>query len=182
MGPLVRFVREAPTYSLMAIGAAIFSVTINLWLGLIGSTFNLCVAGVAILSLIALVSITCHLVEANRLADPCQASSCQVLVFPANAFERASERARQLLMESLTPAQQMEYTTHNRFTVRGSDRRHYTIHCHGDYNVRRGGRQYCAEPLGLPSDDVYLAQKLCIETNVNEFKRVANMRLMTSRG
>lgn len=92
---------------------------------------------------------------------------------------RAHERALNLLMQCLTPAQRAEFTDSRAFTVRGESGQRYRI-TYGDIaNVEvltRSGmvlRQLCAGPVDVPTPAVMLTQKLMLETQESEFLRIA---------
>jgi hypothetical protein len=101
------------------------------------------------------------------------------------AQEAARERARQLLHEHLTQAQQRQLQGQRYFTVIApGSQRVYRIREGIAGNVRRVervGRRYveveqlCVHPDGVPVEDVMLAQKLWIEHDEAVFRRTANI-------
>lgn len=94
---------------------------------------------------------------------------------------RASERALDLLVRCLTPAQRSEFTRSSTFKVRGQSGQHYRITYATTSNVEvlspsgTVARRLCALPAGdLPIPAVMLAQKLMLETRESEFLRIAS--------
>ena len=91
-------------------------------------------------------------------------------VFPDR---RASERALDLLVQCLTPAQRTEFARSSTFKVRGQSGQQYRITYATTSNVEVIGpsgtvsRRLCAIPA------VMLAQKLMLETREAEFLRIA---------
>lgn len=93
---------------------------------------------------------------------------------------RASERALDLLVRCLTPAQRAEFARSSTFKVRGQSGQQYRITYATTSNVEVLGpsgtvcRRLCALPVGdLPIPAVMLAQKLMLETRESEFLRIA---------
>jgi hypothetical protein len=93
---------------------------------------------------------------------------------------RASERALDLLVQCLTPAQRTEFARSSTFRVRGQSGQQYRITYATTSNVEVIGpsgtvsRRLCAIPVGdLPIPAVMLAQKLMLETREAEFLRIA---------
>lgn len=101
----------------------------------------------------------------------------------ARVQAEADVRARALLLDVLTDEQREEFVATERFRVRGSKGGVYEVRCNSGVsgNVRgrphMGGRErsYCIHPTnGVPRHDTYLAQKLLLEHDEDEFLRVAN--------
>lgn len=97
--------------------------------------------------------------------------------------DEAENRARDLLLSCLTPAQQEEYTATRSFTVKVKSGNRYRIEQHRNYNVIRLDKkgqvvsELCAGPVEeVPLEDQMLAQKLLLETDEAEFLAVANRR------
>ena len=93
---------------------------------------------------------------------------------------RACERALDLLVHYLTPAQRAEFARSSTFKVRGQSGRQYRITYGTTSNVEVLGpsgrvcQRVCALPAGdLPIPTVMLAQKLMLETREAEFLRIA---------
>lgn len=93
----------------------------------------------------------------------------------------AIARARRLLIEDLSPEQRTSFEAHGHFTIEVRGQR-YRIEPRRAQNVRlldsagRIERTYCAHPQDpMPVYDVMLAQKLLLETNPEEFFRLANV-------
>lgn len=90
------------------------------------------------------------------------------------------ERARKLLVDSLTPDQKKDYDKDMSFIVYGQKTgNRYRINHGRAGNVHRidGGklRKYCAHPaMHVPNEDTMLAQKLMIEIHEEDFLRLAN--------
>ncbi len=94
---------------------------------------------------------------------------------------RASERALDLLVRCLTPAQRSEFARSSSFKVRGQSGQQYRITYATTSNVEvlspsgTVSRRLCALPAGdLPIPAVMLAQKLMLETRESEFLRIAS--------
>lgn len=95
----------------------------------------------------------------------------------------AIDRARALLVESLTAEQREQYDENMEFIVYGQKtKKQYLIKDGRVGNVEeldsagRTRRRYCAHPqMGLPDADTMLAQKLMIECNEDEFLDKANV-------
>lgn len=101
----------------------------------------------------------------------------------------AALRARRLLEAALTDEQSEEYERTKAFTMKVRDPRDRTFRTfrvnHGiagnvteiDEHGRRM-RKFCIHPrgsLGVPTEDVMLAQKLMLETDLESFERIANV-------
>ena len=101
------------------------------------------------------------------------------------AAKKAKQRAERLLDESLSEAQREELAKERYFTVEGGgSKRRYRIKAgkgvHGNvWEVDEQGREVaslCAAPRGsLPEADALIAQKLWLEHNEEEFRKVANI-------
>lgn len=85
--------------------------------------------------------------------------------------------ARKLLLSRLTDEQRRTLEKENYFIVLGSKGNSYRISCDRiSHNVREVGKEgvtYCAYPPGVPRNDIWLAQKLLIESNEEAFLKVA---------
>lgn len=98
----------------------------------------------------------------------------------------AVEKADALLQENLSEEQRRELEEHRYFTVEspGSKRRYRVKAGHGKHGniieVDERGREVssiCAAPRGnVPEGDYLLAQKLFLEHDEEEFRRIANHR------
>ena len=97
------------------------------------------------------------------------------------AFEgrRAHDRSLKLLVHCLTPAQRAEFALSNSFKVRGESGQRYRINYGRSINIEVLGpsgmvlRRLCAGPVDVPPPAVMLAQKLMLETQEEEFLRLA---------
>lgn len=99
----------------------------------------------------------------------------------------ARQSAEELLLSCLTPEQAALYTTDRRFIVDSELGNVYEINCNGiSGNVHlldNQGRRVascCIHPTGLPAPDVWLAQKLMLETDERSFSRIANITRHTN--
>ncbi len=94
----------------------------------------------------------------------------------------ANKRAEQLLLECLSPEQIEDYNTHKGFNVLGGDDRIYRVYSKLAHNVvlfeeGRPSIVYCVITREFtPTSDQLLAQKLLLETQPEEFLRIANWR------
>lgn len=94
--------------------------------------------------------------------------------------EKAEERARQLLLSMLDARQRHDLVTRGGFFVKGSAGFRYFIRTSGrtgnvhwvDWKGQPRGT-LCAAPDDVPLSDVYVAQKLALETDEREFLRIA---------
>lgn len=103
----------------------------------------------------------------------------------ARAEAEAKARAEALLEENLTDAERAELKRERYLTVESrTSKRRYRIHagqgCHGNIvevdNDGRAVASLCCAPRGsIPEGDYLLAQKLHLEHNEEEFRRVANI-------
>jgi hypothetical protein len=101
------------------------------------------------------------------------------------AQESARTRARNTLLEFLTPEQRAEYEAHDHFVCTGSEGNRYRIERGSAGNVvyldERGeaAGRLCAHPSmsehWLPDADVALAQMLALMTDEPNFVRIANV-------
>jgi hypothetical protein len=101
------------------------------------------------------------------------------------AQEAARTRARNTLMEFLTPEQRAEYEAEGHFVCTGSEGNRYRIERGNAGNVvyldERGeaAGRLCAHPSmseqWLPDQDVALAQMLALMTDEQNFVRIANV-------
>jgi hypothetical protein len=97
----------------------------------------------------------------------------------------ARTRARNTLLEFLTPEQRAEYEAHDHFVCIGSEGNRYRIERGNAGNVvyldERGemAGRLCAHPSmrenWLPDEDVALAQMLALMTDERNFVRIANV-------
>jgi hypothetical protein len=97
----------------------------------------------------------------------------------ANAERLANQRALQLLLRLLSPAQRGCFEQRQYFYAEGKDVAHLCILPLSYFNVldTRTGETLCALPRGrLPLADVMLAQKLILEHEPRAFFRIANRR------
>lgn len=104
---------------------------------------------------------------------------------PLVAVPSARERARALLKRALSPSEWAEFERTCTITVNSQQGRRYKLH--GDMGRSRNVRRYsdsdqlveilCAHPVDslIPIEDVLLAQKLHLECNEEEFRRIANI-------
>ena len=93
--------------------------------------------------------------------------------------QKASEKARALLLAWLSDKQRNTLTRYGFFEVTGSRGNTYRILPGVTFNVQlmRGGvanAAYCAAPRGVPEADVHLAQALALMSNERAFLDVAN--------
>lgn len=97
-------------------------------------------------------------------------------------FDAASDRARQLLESLLSNEQLVSLRVHRYFDVIAPSGNRYRIYegSHGNVALLEdGGREecrYCAQPDGVPTADMMLAQKLQLEADEQGFLAVANER------
>jgi len=98
----------------------------------------------------------------------------------AQAREAAKIRAEELLLITLTPEQREQYAKHGYFETEVNDRR-FRIRGHsysGNVEELRAGKiiaSYCCHLTGdQPVADHLIAQKLMIESRLEEFLRLAN--------
>lgn len=97
----------------------------------------------------------------------------------------AAERATKLLVEHLNEEQRQQFEKEKKFHVVSADGNRYEIDCrrhHGNVNKIVDGKaieNLCVYAPNVPLGDNYLAQKLAIEANEEEFRKRANvMRLI----
>ena len=116
---------------------------------------------------------------ARRVADEQQQARARDM---AAARKAAGERAERLLVACLSSAQRGELQTAGWFEVQSSRGRRYRIRRGRVRNVievdmlGRTLRTYCCHPFdGVPDADTMLAQKLMLETQEDEFLRLANV-------
>lgn len=95
----------------------------------------------------------------------------------------AESRAAELLQACLTADEWSHYAEHGELTVMGSSGRVYAIQRGRAHNVfeldaqGRRIREFCGHVRdAVPDDDNVLAQKLLIECDEEEFRRLANVR------
>lgn len=106
------------------------------------------------------------------------------------ARDEAFKRALGLFVSCLTDEERTDYEKKGCIHVRGSRGRRYRIHCRGmgietrdefglgNVDVLDGGQvsgRLCAHPNGIPEPDMWLAQKLILEHDEDEFVRTANV-------
>ena len=88
---------------------------------------------------------------------------------------KADAKARELLLSRLTPTQKASFLERNEFLVKGSEGGVYIIKCNsvsGNVTALRGPdsqERLCALPVGVPWHDVWLAQKLLLESDESAF-------------
>lgn len=100
----------------------------------------------------------------------------------------AQKKATELLLENLDAEQQIEFNQHKRFTVhvRGKVDQHYLIEYGYAGNVKlfhkgKAIAKFCIHPAhNLPNEDVMLAQKLLLETNEEQFLKIANKTVLAA--
>ncbi len=108
-------------------------------------------------------------------------------------WKEVQGRARRLLEAHLDEEQMAEFNKKLRFRVRGSDGLIYliTFETHGNvWQIETGAtgktiprQNYCIVPKeDIPIYDQMLAQKLMIETDLDEFKRIANVTRFDDEG
>lgn len=90
-----------------------------------------------------------------------------------------NRKALKLLKELLTREQRRELVKEKRFHIQGQDGNTYRITTAEIHNVfqidgDRIVKEFCIVTRGLPFYDQMLAQKLLLETNIDEFMRIAN--------
>lgn len=114
-----------------------------------------------------------------RYRQPCNCPECRMTkedkVKEAIEFEKASNRAKELLLSCLDSKQKRDFLNNDYFTVKAKSGRKYRITRSLLFNVKCGGNSYCAGPKqSLPIYDRMLAQKCLLETDEKEFLRIAN--------
>lgn len=121
-----------------------------------------------------------RLSEEERTRREAQARAYQEELNRKEAERAAAEtRAEMLLHSCLTIEQKDELTKKNHFHLYVGNKK-YRIERGVSGNIKLLGEndvpkhQYCIHPNGVPIGDVMLAQKLLLETNEEEFLRVAN--------
>lgn len=100
----------------------------------------------------------------------------------------AQKKAEELLLENLDAEQRKEFATNKRFTVhvRGKEDKHYLIEYGyaGNVKLLREGKavaKFCIHPVvQCPNEDVMLAQKLLLETNEEQFLKIANKTVLAA--
>lgn len=99
--------------------------------------------------------------------------------------EAAEKRATELLLQCLNAEQRASFKKDGRFKVVAGDGAAFEIEYGSHGNVKeldkKGNRvaAWCANvPSNLPFGDNVLAQKLLLETNPKEFRRIANRRAL----
>lgn len=99
--------------------------------------------------------------------------------WPDTYSEKPRKRAKRLLYSCLTNYQKRTYRQNKWFHVTSNKGRKYRI-SHGDTMnitlIEKGKptKKYCIHPRNVPVEDTMLAQKLLIETNEDQFLKVAN--------
>ena len=98
---------------------------------------------------------------------------------------KINEKAKALFFSCLSLQQAKEYGKNSKFKVTGSADGKYIVDCTTTvYNVikiknRKKWAQFCAYPEGVGSHwDIWLAQKLLLETDEPAFLEVANMNYL----
>ena len=99
----------------------------------------------------------------------------------ARKLAAADARARELLLSKLTPEQKVSFEKGQEFLVRGSKGNLYRINCTsttGNVTALRGSGpnsqvSLCAFPPGVPQHDIWLAQKLILESDEDVFLKQA---------
>lgn len=126
-----------------------------------------------------------ELAEAARLA----AVRAQEEKEAKEAQKRATVRARELLVSFLDKQQQEELEKNNRFYLIGKDGVRYEIdttrRMHNVFEVDENGKRFVEHCVyadaHVPLFDNALAQKLLLEANPSELKRIANQRTLAPR-
>jgi hypothetical protein len=107
---------------------------------------------------------------------------------------RARARAEELLLSLLDPEQKQSYKERHFFNVISNLGRLFRIHCNGDRyagnitffadDLRTPAASLCCHPpdMSLPAPDHWLAQKLALETDEEEFCRRANISSLIPGG
>ncbi len=94
----------------------------------------------------------------------------------------AQRKAERLLLEHLDADQHVEYRTHNRFTMTGSDGKTYRVYRGFTSNIQhikttKAGvvlvATLCVLSPGVPVEDNMLIQKLALETDARSLRRTA---------
>lgn len=98
--------------------------------------------------------------------------------------DKANAKARELFLACLTGKQQEQYGKNGVIKVTGSSRGRYLVDCTDTvYNVtrmlnRKPYTKLCAAPTGVTASyDIWLAQKLLLESDEQAFLRVANVSI-----
>lgn len=92
----------------------------------------------------------------------------------------ARRRAQELLLSQLDAEQRAAFLTRKAFRVVGADGKLYEIARGRQHNVfeldAQGRRrtEFCITHADLPDEDILVAQKLLLETDVARFRRIAN--------
>lgn len=112
-----------------------------------------------------------------QTAQPVPAEVIQTMQEHARLLEESRAKAKELLIEHLTPAQKDSYEKHGMFIVEGSKKNHYRLSRTGAPRKIAGDKDavsYCIHTSGLPREDELLGFKLLLEANEDEFLRTAN--------
>lgn len=91
--------------------------------------------------------------------------------------EAARTRAKEFLIEHLSPAQKESYEKHGMFIVEGSQGNRYRLaHSNAPRKVRddKDVTSYCIHTYGVPREDELLGFKLLLEADEDEFLKTAN--------
>lgn len=93
--------------------------------------------------------------------------------------KRAVKKGKRLLVSILTELQQHEYAKHGRFTVIGEDGKVFVLRKSGTvHELGVDGHAAYSHCIHLPysyiDEDTLISLKLLLETNVKEFRRIAN--------
>lgn len=99
----------------------------------------------------------------------------------------AEAKAKDLLMNYLSVEQREEYERHQRFHVITKAGKLYRINkgSHGNIKLIEEGaavESLCVQPRGVPDFDSMLAQKLWLETDEEQIRKVANITDYRNRG
>jgi hypothetical protein len=98
--------------------------------------------------------------------------------------QKADQRAKELMMNCLSPEQRDEYERHKRFHVITPSGKKYRINKGTHGNIALLGEndrvleKLCVQPEGIPKYDAMLAQKLWLETDEEKVRKVANITNM----
>lgn len=114
-----------------------------------------------------------------RYRQPCNCPICRMTKEDrhkeAVEREKTNERAKELLLSCLDSKQKAEFLENEGFTVKAKSGKMYRITKSSFFNVKCGEDFYCAGPKqSLPIYDRMLAQKCLLETDEEEFLRIAN--------
>lgn len=96
---------------------------------------------------------------------------------PANANVEAQAKAKELLVQHLSPVQREMYEKTGMFIVETAKKNHYRLHATRPPEKLVGEKvthRYCIHTYGVPREDELFGFKLLLEANEEEFLRTAN--------